>query len=440
MWAGWMSLAGNEIINARRTAVYANALGLGWFTACDDCPNLAPALGDDPYQSVLTDQPGWFDPDNPDTWAFAGFYPLDITGVDDSTRTAVVTESLLDGGVIGPVRHAARVIVISGLMLGADECAVQAGMSWLRAALLGSNCREDPHCVGDELCFLSCCPPIDECDVGGDPPHFIDSPNYPGHCLDDFIRHFFRSVVTEGPTITARHAPSTGGCAWEIQFTITCGTPWAFGNSIVVYDDEKPPSDPPHIITDEPNCNDAAPDGTLDYRDPFCPRVPRAPTVPEVALQCYSIPNEWARYAFPVPATAVRTWQDSVVHMELETKDDDIGVSNLRMRWYSDPLGWGHMSSDPDCGFCGEFYILYIPPNASFVLDGRTEQVTVQIGDGRKRNARAVCMATDGGPIEWPLISCGHAYMLTFDVDHQADPQPWQRLKRFSVSLQPRGV
>ncbi len=208
-----------------------------------------------------------------------------------------------------------------------------------------------------------------------------------------------------------------------------------------MFDDDHLPNGTgqPHIITDEPACHDDQPDGTLDYRDPFCPKVPRAPTVPEVALQCYSVPNEWARWAMPVPASSVRTWQDSVVHMELHTKDDDVGISNLRMRWYSDPLGWGHMADEPDCGFCGEFYILYIPPNSKFVIDGRTEQVTVQIGDGRKRNARSVVMATDGGPVEWPLISCGHAYMLTFDVDNQ-EPLAHQKLERFSVTLAPRGI
>ncbi|NDL58644.1 hypothetical protein [Phytoactinopolyspora mesophila] len=157
-YKGWFSFGGIELFNAERFYNYAPQIAPGWdFLACDECDTLAEALGDGEYRSIVLDEPSWFDPDNPDTYRFAGFLPLSIVGLTDSTRTAPVLSSTRDGGVIGRVRHGVREINVTGVLLGADDCALDAGFEWLKRALDGNPCA---GCSGSDLCFFSCCPDI----------------------------------------------------------------------------------------------------------------------------------------------------------------------------------------------------------------------------------------------------------------------------------------
>lgn len=428
MYGGWMQLAGNEIINVARTKAYAQTAGLSWFIPCDDCDGLNEALGDKPYKSPLLDEPPWWDPDDPDTWRFYGFYPLDISGADNSVRAANVTEAVTDGGVVGPLRHATRSIVINGLLIGLDECAVAAGMSWLRWACMGSNCVDRPECVGDDLCFLSCCPPI-----------CPEDHNYPDDCLDDYLRQFRLATVTEGPTVSTRHTLSDGSAVWEVQFTITCAVPWAYSAEKVIYDNGGADF-PSHTVVDN---TPACPDEVIpDILDPWCPAIPKAPSVPSVDLACFDLPDNWDRYVFPITRHAMRVWQDAVPKVTIFSGDNEF--HSLRLRFYSDPLSRGATMSTPLdaidlCDFCADFLISYIPANAKFVLDGSEEKITCTVTTNKNRkkikNASSLVMDTDGGPFQWPVISCGYAYLLVVDVRH-SDPKP----DRLKVSIFQRGI
>lgn len=424
----------NEIINVARTEAYCQTAGVGWFRPCSTCPDLNLALGDKPYTSPLVDQAPWFDADDPDTWNFYGFYPLSIDGAENSVRGAPVTEGVADGGVVGPVRQATRSIVISGLLIGLDECAVAIGMSWLRWACLGSNCRESPMCTGDDVCFLSCCPQIDPCTTD-EQGNVIDNPYYPDNCLDDYLRKFRLATVTEGPSVSTKHEMSDGGVAWEVQFTIVCAVPWAYGNPHSVFDAEPFPH-PPITYNEPPN---ACPDDTVaDLTDPWCPAVPMAPTVPVVPLSCFELPTTWDRYTFPIHADAVRTWQDSVPTVVIKTGSGD-GIHSIRLRFYADPLGREDLSALNNCDFCGEFFISYIPANATFTVDGEVELITVEQVSSQQRtvvrDASNVVMGSDGGPYSWPLITCGYAYLLVIDTPVNEERPSW-----LSVSMTPRGI
>lgn len=167
MFDGWMQLAGNEVINAARTMAYVNT---GYIPAgvnvmdCLGCDSLAEMLGDKKYESPMIDEAPWFESGNPDTWDFAGVLPLEITGLNGSTRRATVTEMVSDGGSVSGVRFASRTIAVTALLLGKTSCAVEAGLSWLSTVLAGSKCSGPPTsaarsaCEGDELCVLTCCP------------------------------------------------------------------------------------------------------------------------------------------------------------------------------------------------------------------------------------------------------------------------------------------
>lgn len=176
---GFMTFAGDEVINVARTKAYVAA---GYAPAgaeinvCDDCDSLLEMIGEDgPYSSPLIDDAPWFETSNPDSWDFAGIIPLEITGTSGSTRTAATTELTTDGGVASRVRYAGRTIAVSALLVGKTGCAVESGLSWLTTVLGGTSCsgprQQGPAgaCSGDELCMFTCCPDtLDETPVEGE--------------------------------------------------------------------------------------------------------------------------------------------------------------------------------------------------------------------------------------------------------------------------------
>src|SRR5215471_2284764 len=147
------SAAIDEIINIERTVTYARNDGSPWLLDPVKSKHLHNVLSEAHYRSPLQDGDApWVDPDDHDTYNFYGIYPLGIEGIDDSTRTSVITENIGDGGNAGRVRHGTRQMVFNCLLLGQDDAAVNAGMAWLRSALLTSGCEGSRGCEGTDLC------------------------------------------------------------------------------------------------------------------------------------------------------------------------------------------------------------------------------------------------------------------------------------------------
>ena len=90
-WNGYFTFGGTEVINVARTEAYARNAGIGWFKPVYRNEALPLILGDT-YTSPLQDDAPWTDPDDLSSYDFYGVYPLDITGIEDSTVTAEVVE------------------------------------------------------------------------------------------------------------------------------------------------------------------------------------------------------------------------------------------------------------------------------------------------------------------------------------------------------------
>jgi hypothetical protein len=146
---GYFNYGGTEIVNAARTAAYIHNLmpsfPLVRRTTIYD--NLPAALGHEPYRTPFLDKADWVETDGADdpvprnpTHGFYGLYPLSVEGIGDSTMSATVVEGILDGGAINSERDATRSIRIRGLLIGADELAVESGLTWLRNALRANSC------------------------------------------------------------------------------------------------------------------------------------------------------------------------------------------------------------------------------------------------------------------------------------------------------------
>jgi hypothetical protein len=284
-WSGYFEFDGNEVINVARTEAYAKHRP--WFKAVYRNEALRPMLGHRPYASPLQDDAPWTDPDNADSYDFLGLYPLDVSGIEDSSRTSNVVESLLDGGVPGGIRHATKAVVFNGVLLATSEAGADYGRRWLSRVLLGAGCGPGADCFGSTLCYLSSAPEIDlqtvprgstqaaiqggtagltgplvvsggtaTIEAGPADPDQLGDPimdggtatttggilnrtkslftvqTYTGEdpvdCLTDYIRSLRNVSFNNGPKITAKRALSDGSQAWAVTFTAVAGIPFEF--------------------------------------------------------------------------------------------------------------------------------------------------------------------------------------------------------------------
>ena len=165
MFNGWLSFGGRELINAERTRRYVDnfAINLG-LQDCEDCPDIQLALEDDIYESPALDDAPWYDPNVPESADFYGVWPLDIEGMEDSTREVGFTEGITDGGSPGGERLASRPIRATGVLIGANQRAIVYGMKWLRNAMSPPPCMDHGgSCNGSKLCYYAACPEVTEC-------------------------------------------------------------------------------------------------------------------------------------------------------------------------------------------------------------------------------------------------------------------------------------
>jgi len=472
-WAGYFTFGGIEIINVARTEAYAEHAGLGWFKSVWRNQAL-PLILDETYTSpLMDDDTPWVDPDMLASYDFYGAYPLDVTGIENSTVTATIVESTKDGGVIQRPRHATKTIVFSAVLVGGSEAAVEHGMRWLTTVLNQCGCL-DPRRHGGGLCggqileYLSSEPAVDlnyttgsaistrtivdggtpaapgatkvdgltpvrtgaQLVNGGDPEIRLSVETAPTfdltECLPEYLRSMHKVTCTTGPTVTAKMPISTGGAAWTVEWTVVAGDPnrYAYPQPIVVGfldptvpvpypGDQVPPGavwDATGYKTTDPSCP------VVVYRplwDPDCELLVAPPAVPTINPTCFDFPASFTRRTFTLPKQDIALWWGTVPIITIHTPS--VRVQNLRFRFFEDD----DSDFDPDdpCNPEGDLVFSYLPGNSIVTFDGVTHQIYADVpGYGRSR-ADSVVTDSKGGPFSWPELSCGCAYVVTVDME-----------------------
>lgn len=540
-WIGYFVYGGNEVINLPRTEAYAGPAY--WFRPSGDGSDLATMTGEGRYTTPIVDRAPWTDPDDFASYDFWGFYPLDVSGIDDATVTSTITESTGDGGTPGRVRRATKTIVFNGLILAASECGADYGMKWLRNTLNGNACGNlaTQTCNGDDLCYLACEPALDfdtsqsllipgtpgtpgtpgspgslndldggsaaddvtsfsvngggagaptgdtldggganassiadtfdatpptgttpawdggtaasagpdtmdgcnadlSCAPGtpgtpGDPgtPDVVVNvdlqPQDPQVCLDEATRSLRRVVFNNGPTVLSKRITSDGAAVWNVQFTAVAGNPYEFSvEKPVVQGFMDPTVTNPYApglegqvdldgrIVDDATCIEPI---IAPIYDPLCPALVVPPSVPNVSMGCYTTPVNWHRRQFTIPKSLIPLHSDAVPLMRVYARDAE--VRNLRLRFYADVNGDGSILDDP-CAWCGDIVMSFIPHDMTMVFDASDKQVYVESRGGLRRRADNLVFATDGGPFEWPAMTCGFGYIVTVDLPQTQAP------------------
>jgi hypothetical protein len=440
-WNGWMQFGGTEVINVSRTETYCLNDGVSWFSPVYRANDLAAVLGDKPYRSPLQDDAPWNDPDDPDTYGFYGVYPLDVTGLDDSTRSSTIVESVLDGGSPGRIRHTTRQVVFSALLLGDSDASVDAGLRWLRNVLLGAPCTQD-GCTGTTMCYF------------GFEPVYDPS----GNCIYPY-RTLLNVQVNTGPTVTAKHNSSNGGSIWTVTWTAVAGNPFEFGQEVVIGTNLFSPLDADHRPQGGTVTPPSTPGGVPGYSetskntktnsgghtvaeskcpnvaysplfDPAYPTLVPPPLPPNVPLNGFAPPSNWRRYSLSIPAEDIPLWSDVAPYIAIRGVRS--AVHNLRVRFWQDPVGLVDPDNSP-CGYCGDFLVTYVPQGGELVIDGTAQTIRYNT-PGQSVPAEHLVSDSHGQPFTWPLLSCGTGYLVTFDSLQT------QRMPYIDLSLYPRTV
>jgi hypothetical protein len=456
-WTGWFQYDGNEIVNVTRTEAYAKALGLRWLKPVFNNDSLPYLLDDAAYRTPVLDEAPWTDDDRPESFDFCGIYPLDVTGIEDSTRGSEVVQSVRDGGEPGRLRHGTKAFVFNTVLISASEDGAEYGFRWLKQALLGSACSNE-MIPGGDLCYLSSAPEVilsestEEVLVydGGKPS--LTGPAIDGgtasttgaplaatmggdivladpSCFDSYYRSLRRVVFNEGPTITGKRSTQDGGAVWSVTFTGVAGSPYEFGaENPIVAGFCKPGVNDPYLITNggafnvtgslalETPC--AVPVYAPIY-DPLCPAITAPPGPPSVPLGCFTPPQNWTRRFFTIPKDQVPLWGEVAPVVSVHANRGVL--RNLRLRFYADVLGDGAISEDP-CNYCGDILISYVPQNASLIFDASDQVVYIEQTGGVRRRADSLVFKTDGTPFDWPALTCGFSYVVTVDLPQTQIP------------------
>lgn len=152
--------------------------------------------------------------------------------------------------------------------------------------------------------------------------------------------------------------------------------------------------------------------------DPDCPPPPDPPRPPVIDNDCLDTPATWLRYVMPIPAEA--TQASPVSFPELTLTTSSLSARGVRVRFYADPFNQG-IAGVEECNWCGEFWLSYLPPDASLTVDAAVQRVQVTT-QGQTVDAMNLLYGSDGGPMTWPELACGIGYLVVVDLDADNTP------------------
>lgn len=155
------------------------------------------------------------------------------------------------------------------------------------------------------------------------------------------------------------------------------------------------------------------PDAVDPLADPDCPPIPSPPSPPAIADDCIEEVGSWRRYWAIITEDQVTEWLDLVPTIAITT--GALPARQVRVRVYRNPE-----NLDPEIfpatDWEAEQIVSYIPASTVLTLDGVAQRVWAEVNGGEPISADRLLYGSGGGPASWPVLSCGTAYLLSFDV------------------------
>lgn len=169
---------------------------------------------------------------------------------------------------------------------------------------------------------------------------------------------------------------------------------------------------------------DGAPDASVTVReydpedvfvllDPDCEAIPSSPRPPAIVNDCVTIVGQWRRFWYAIPASEVGEWSETLPTIRIATATADVG--QVRLRFYRNPDNLPVEEYDAT-RWDGELILSYAPPGATITLDGVSQSATADIAGRTGVSADHLLYGSSGGVVTWPVLSCGDAYLMSWDI------------------------
>lgn len=409
---GWMEYNGIELLNVARTSRLSSALGLGLVRVKAHTVELIETrlgvLGDsgegegfglDPFgvepfgvgeasaeggYDDITEAP-WYDPDYPASAEFAGFIPLAVQGLDDSTLEANVVEYVTDGGRAGSHRSTTLPIVFNLVLVGSTERGVEFGKRWLDRLLRRSS--DSGFCSGTDLTYFR-------------------------YAAEDAPKVHRRDVaLTRGSSVT-RKRNTRCAVAWTVTFTLTAADPYEYGEEVQVLDNLGGTVTGPGIVASGNRSLSHRTCPTYDYSpifDPMYPALVESPQAPDfyptgwVMTSGMAFTRHWARVQAIEPSSLLTVPVFTIT-----------SPSEARMVRVS--IWPGDTPVDAQCDPLFSAVLTYVPSNQEFVLDG--EQRAAYVWDGSSpmvRRSDSLVYAPEAKPVEWAAFNDHGGLLVALD-------------------------
>lgn len=150
--------------------------------------------------------------------------------------------------------------------------------------------------------------------------------------------------------------------------------------------------------------------------DPDCPLPPAPPRPPYPDDTCLEKVTEWRRYWVVIPPGALSSNLEAVPVITISTGDQE--TRQVRIRVYPNPENLPPLEFEDFGAYIAELMVSYIGANATVILDGKTQRTYGKAnGEISYRPADRLVYGPKGGPVLWPVLSCGSVgYLVAVDV------------------------
>ena len=222
VYADYLSMGGNEIVNAARVAAILRADGCytGWLSA-EPCDTLQLALGEAGANWGDVEAAPWFDRDVEASARFYGVMPVSLVDGLNSMRSAEATDRIADGQILSRIRKRGKTMRLKGVLLGADRAAIEYGQAWLSAAVDPDACgQHGDRCGLTDLTWYAACPP--EPGAGEEPEDYARR-------VRTFERYLHDVAAVSGPTLIGDTYKSREFYAQDVEITFASEQAYVFG-------------------------------------------------------------------------------------------------------------------------------------------------------------------------------------------------------------------
>lgn len=354
-------------------------------------------LEEEDFASPIEDPSPWYSPFAPETAGFYGFLPLRMSGLADSTRSATVSQSIVDGGSVNGFRNATKEVRITGALIARDAAGIEAGMAWLDSRLEAG--REDGCREGVTLSWYQSCPR-----QGQDP--------------QAYRRELRDARVVAGPSVVSDQE-NCNLRVRTVEFTVVSEKPYIHGPEIpqVVYTGGAHEIRRTGVsVTDETWMKSVCSEGNWEIVPVHDPTNPLPPP-PPFADGGGSTPSRAYNYhtVVTLPRGMAPEWGKASPRIRIQPRSGSVRDVRVRIVEVTDP-SMTPQTADP-CDLTGEFFISYIPEGHYVNVDSSRQRISGGLVSTWELRAvsHLVHSSIDGKFFEYPTINGENRHIIYID-------------------------